>query len=370
MQEIQIGKRRIGTPHPAYIIAEVGSNFDGDLKRLKNLAKLAKETGADCFKIQNFLAHKIVSEHGFSGLQIAFQAKWKKPVVEVYRAAEFPRQWLPDISDFCREIGIDFFSAPYDKEAVDLLEKIGVPAHKIGSGEIDNLDFLEYVARTGKPILLACGSCNLGEIDQAVRAIRNTGNDQILLMQCITNYPSPVGQANVRVVQTLARAFDVPVGYSDHTVGPEGGGDDPIGGLTVPLAAVALGARCIEKHFTDDRRREGPDHPFAMQADVFARMVEGIRALERALGNGVKDYVPAESQTRIVQRRSLYASRDISAGEELSPANIEALRPALGLPPFWLKDICGKRAGRDIRRGELIEMADIAGERVKDVVRV
>lgn len=370
MREIRIGDRVIGTAHPTYVIAEVGSNFDGELKRLKGLARLAKDTGADCFKIQNFLAPKIVSEHGFAGLQVGFQARWDKSVVEVYRAAEFPRVWLPEISDYCREIGIGFFSAPYDKEAVDLLERIDVPAYKVGSGEIDHLDFLEYVAKTGKPILLGCGSCNLAEIDQAVRTIRGAGNDQILLMQCITNYPAPVAQTNLRVLQTLAQAFDVPVGCSDHTIGSEGGGDDPLNGLTVPLGAVALGARCIEKHFTDDRRRDGPDHSFAMQADVFARMVEGIRALEKALGSGVKDYVPAETQTRIVQRRSLYASRNISVGEELSPDNIEALRPALGLSPSRLKDLCGRRAGRDIKRGELIQVESVVGARAEDVVHI
>lgn len=359
MSGIRIGKKVIGKGHPAYIISEVGSNFDGDLGRAKYLAKLSKEVGADAYKIQNFLAPKIVSSVGFENLQVAFQKKWDKSVVEVYKNAEFPRQWLDELAQYCQEIGIDFFSAPYDIEAVELLEGIGVPVHKIGSGEIDNLEFVEYIARTNKPIFIACGSATMEEVENAIDTIRKTGNDKIVMMQCVTNYPSPLADANVRAMVAIQEKFDVEVGYSDHSGGVEGGGDDPLGGITVPMCAVALGACVIEKHFTDDRTRKGPDHPFAADPGNFRRMVEGIRAIERALGDGNKRVMPSEQETVIIQRRGVYATRDIRTGETITRAMTEFLRPALGLRPPAICEIIGKPAKRDIAAGNPIYADDI-----------
>ena len=360
MPEIKIGNHTIGANQPTYIIAEVGSNFDHDLARAKSLAKLAKDCGADAYKIQNFKAPKIVSDVGFKGLQVAFQAKWDKPVTEVYRAAEFPRDWLQEVADYCKEIGIDFFSSPYDTEAVDQLEKIGVPAHKIGSGEIDNLEFLQYVANTGKPIILGCGAATMEEIEAAVKAMREAGNNQIVLLQCVTNYPSPMADANIRAMLTLQEKFGVEVGYSDHTIGAVGGSDDPLGGLTVPIASVALGARIIEKHFTDDRTRQGPDHPFAMEAPVFKQMAQGIRALEKALGDGAKKVEPSENQTVIIQRRGIYAVRSINPGDKIARDMVEFLRPAVGLRPPALPGILGKTVNKAIKAGEPLKPDDIA----------
>ena len=355
MRNIHIGKRVVGLNYPTYIIAEVGSNFDGSLSRAKKLADLAKKLGADCYKIQNFLAPKIVSEYGFKRLKISFQSKWPKSVTEVYKAAEFPRKWLRELSDYCKKIGIDFMSAPYDKEAVDELEKIKVPAYKIGSGEIDNLPFLSYVAKTQKPIILSCGASTLEEIKTAVRVIEKTGNKKIIILQCIVNYPSPIEHANLRVLETLQKAFPYPVGYSDHTIGQAGGGDDPLNGITVPLASVAMGARVIEKHYTDDRRRNGPDHPFAIEPKEFEMMIKGIRAIEKALGSKVKKITPAEKETRIIQRRGIYAQRDIQKGEGFTEEALEFLRPALGLRPPRIVDLIGKKARRGIKAGEPIK---------------
>lgn len=359
MPEIIIGSHVLSLNQPTYTIAEVGSNFDGDLDRAKQLAKLAKECGADAFKIQNFQAPKIVSDVGFKGLQVAFQAKWDKPVTEVYRAAEFPREWLQEIADYCKEIDIDFFSSPYDIEAVDQLEKIGVPAYKIGSGEIDNLEFLQYVAKTGKPVILGCGAATMEEIEAAVKAVRDAGNDRIVLLQCVTNYPSPMADANINAMLKLKERFGVEVGYSDHTIGVEGGSDDPLGGLTVPIASVALGARIIEKHFTDDRTRKGPDHPFAMEAVMFKKMVEGIRALEKALGDGKKMVMPSEKDTVVIQRRGIYAVRDINSGESITRERVEFLRPAIGLRPPAMPGILGKSVKRQIKAGEPLKFDDI-----------
>lgn len=360
MSDIMIGKRAVGAGHPAYIIAEIGSNFDGSLERAKSLAKLAKECGADAYKIQNFKASKIVSNTGFKGLQIAFQAKWEKSVVEVYRAAEFPREWLKQVADYCGEIGIDFFSSPYDSEAVDMLEALDVPAHKIGSGEIDNLEFLAYVAKTRKPVILACGAATVDECQAAVNAVRDSGNRNIIMLQCVTNYPSPIADSNIRAMNRLREILGVEVGYSDHTIGPEGGADDPLGGITVPLAAVALGASVIEKHFTDDRTRKGPDHAFAMEAPAFKKMIDAIRALETAMGDGEKRPMPSEAQTVIIQRRGIYAACDIASGDKITREMVEYLRPAVGLRPPAIERAIGKTVTKAIAAGEPLHDYDIA----------
>jgi len=359
MSKIKIGDRNIGAGNPVYIIAEAGSNFDNDFDRAKHLAKLAKEVGANAYKIQNFLAPKIISKKGFQNLQVSFQAGWDQPVCEVYKKAEFPREWLKKLSEYCRKIGIDFLSSPYDLEAVDLLEELNIPAYKIGSGEIDNLEFLEYVARLNKPIILSCGATTLKEIKNAVSAIRNTNNNQIILLQCVTNYPSPIADANIRAMTTLKEKFGVEVGYSDHTVGKEGGGDDPLYGITIPLAAVALGATVIEKHFTDDRIRKGPDHPYAMDTKGFKKMVEGIRTLEKALGDGVKRIMSSEKETVIIQRRGIYADRNIEKGQKISRNMVEFLRPAIGLRPPEINKILSRVAKHKILVGEPITLDDI-----------
>ncbi|MFZ3043657.1 MAG: N-acetylneuraminate synthase family protein [Minisyncoccia bacterium] len=359
-RDMKIGSRRVGVGHPAYVIAEIGSNFDGSLARAKKLAKLAKEAGADAFKIQNFKAPKIVSAEGFKDLQVAFQAKWDKPVVEVYRAAEFPRAWLKGISDYCKKIDIDFFSSPYDIEAVDLLEKIKVPAHKLGAGEIDNLEFIAYVAKTKKPVIISAGAATLGEIGQAVAVMRKAHNDKLILLQCVTNYPSPIKDANLKAMVEIGKKFKVPVGYSDHTIGKEGGADDPLNGLTVPLGATALGACIIEKHVTDDRKRKGPDHPFAITMEELKQMIQGIRAMEAALGDGKKRVMPSEKQTVVIQRRGMYATRDIKKGTKITRDAIVYLRPAVGLRPPLIQKVVGKKAKRDIKAAQPIRKEDVA----------
>lgn len=359
MATITINTKKIGTGHPAYIIAEIGSNFDGDLARAKMLAKMSKDAGADAYKIQNFLAPKIVSQKGFDGLKVAFQSKWDKPVVEVYKKAEFPREWMQELSGYCKEIGIDFFSSPYDREAVDLLETIQTPVYKLGAGEIDNLEFLEYIAKKGKPMIISCGATFMEEIEQAVKAVRSAGNDQIILLQCVTNYPSPIEDSNIKAMLSIKEKFGVEVGYSDHTIGFAQGGNDPLEGITVPLASVALGGIMIEKHVTDDIKRNGPDHPFAMDFGNFKKMVEAIRALEKALGDGQKKVEASEKETVIIQRRGIYAKHDIKEGQEITKEYIEFLRPALHLKPYQAKEILGKKAKRTIGAGDPIQCNDI-----------
>jgi N-acetylneuraminate synthase len=361
MKTVTIGKREIGHGMPVYIIGEVGSNFDGDLGRAKSLAKKCKDAGADAYKIQNFLASKILSAEGFKNLQVAFQSKWDKPVVEVYRKAEFPRQWIKELADHCTKIGIDFMSSPYDTEAVDLLEAIGVTAHKIGSGELDNIEFLRYVAKTGKPVILGVGAATMEEVRAAINAVRDTGNNDIIVLQCVTNYPAPIADSNLRAMTVIGSEYDVLYGYSDHTIGPMQGGDDPLEGMTVPLGAVALGACVIEKHVTDDPTRKGPDHPFAMTIDGnFKDMVAGIRAMERALGDGKKRLMPSESETVVIQRRGIYASSDIQKGEAITRDKLTFLRPAVGLKPKDMERVLQMSAKRDIAAGSPIIHDDVA----------
>lgn len=343
-KEINIGKRLIGKGHPAYIIAEIGANFDHSIEKAKRLIDAAKECGADCAKFQSFKAEKIVSEQGFARMQLkGVHGSWGRPVHEVFRDAEFPREWHKEIADYCLKIGIDFSTSPYDIEAVDLCVELDVPFIKIGSGEITWLEMIEYIARKNKPLFLATGDATMSEIDEALRTIEATGNKEVVLMQCITNYPSLIESANINVLKTYQTAFDILTGYSDHSPGP-----------VVALGAIALGAVVIEKHFTLDNNDIGPDHPHSMNVNEFKRMVSYIRELERAMGSTRKVVVDEEAETVFVQRRCLYAKQDISLGKVVDSDDIDVLRPALGIPPKYIKIILGKIANSDIKKGQPI----------------
>ncbi|MGD0644440.1 MAG: pseudaminic acid synthase [Candidatus Bathyarchaeia archaeon] len=340
IKNLKIGKAVIGEGHRAYIIAEVGSNFDGSLNQTKKLVDLAKEAGADAVKFQSFLADKIISSDGFKDFRISFQAKWKKPVYQVYKEAEFPRDWHLEIAEYCKKKGITFFSTPYDREAVDLLDEIGVPAFKVGSGDINFLSLIEYIAKKGKPVIVGTGASSLGEVEEAVNTIRNAGNDQIVLLHCVTSYPSPIEQSNIRAMITLREAFQVNVGYSDHTLGD-----------LVSLGAVALGGCIIEKHFTMDRTLSGPDHSFAMDFKEFGMMVNRIRLMENALGSAIKTRGPSENKTVVIQRRSVYAKTDIPEGSVITEDSLVVLRPDRGLKPNSVGIIVGRIARKNIAKG-------------------
>ena len=343
MKRIKIGKRWIGEGEPAYIIAEIGSNFDRSLERAKMLIDLAKDCGADAVKFQCFSADQIVSKEGFEGLKSGFQAKWKKSVYEVYKDAEFPREWFEGLFKYTRKVGIDFFSSPYDFTAVDILDKLGVEVFKIGSGDITWLEYLRYVARKKKPIIVGAGASTIAEIDEALRVIREEGNNDIVLLQCVTNYPNQFESANIRAMKAMGDMFNVLTGYSDHTPG-----------LVVPLGSVALGGCVIEKHFTDDKTRQGPDHPFAMDAKDMTEMVNGIRKLEKALGSPVKDLYEEERSTVVLQRRCLRAAQDLPQGTKLKADMIAVLRPAPmeALVPKYKDVLIGRELKKDMKKGE------------------
>jgi N-acetylneuraminate synthase len=352
--EIKIGYHLIGPEQPTYFIADISANHDGSLDRAKMLIHLAKEAGADAAKFQNFRAPKIVSDYGFKAMQgqVSHQASWKKSVFEVYSDASIPFEWTPVLKEECDRVGLDYFSSPYDFDAVDYLDPF-VPAHKIGSGDINWLEMLVHIARKGKPVILSTGAATIGEVQQAVHTILAI-NSQLVILQCNTNYTaSPVNfdHINLRVLNTYQTLFpDITVGLSDHTHGH----------ATV-LGSVALGGRVVEKHFTDDPSRIGPDHPFSMTPQTWREMVDRTRELERALGSADKTISGNERDTVIVQRRCLRAARVIHAGEIISRDMIDVLRPATpgAIHPDEIHQVIGTRALKEIPYGKELRWVDL-----------
>ena len=337
--EINIGSHWIGDHHPTYFIADIAANHDGNLERARQLIHLAGQVGANAAKFQNFTAPKIVSDYGFTHMdgQVSHQAVWKKSVFQVYSEASIPFEWTPILKEECDKVGLDFFSAPYDFEAIDMLDQY-VQMYKAGSGEIDWMEALERMASKGKPFFVATGASDIGEVQRAVHAILKI-NPQLVLMQCNTNYtasPANYDHLHLNVLKTYAIMFpNVILGLSDHTHA-----NAPV------LGAVTLGARVIERHFTDSNNREGPDHKFAMNPEKWAEMVAETRILERSLGSADKFIAGNEAETAVIQRRCLRASRDIQAGEIFSREMIDVLRPATpgAIRPHEITSVIGKRA--------------------------
>lgn len=354
MPELKIGERWVGDKHPAYFIADIAANHDGELSRAVDLIHLAAEAGADAAKFQHFRAAKIVSRKGFEdmGGQMSHQASWKKSVYEVYENASVPWEWTDALKRACDEAGIHFFSAAYDREAVDMLAP-HVPAYKIGSGDITWIEMLEHVAAKGKPVLLATGASNLGDVQRAADAILARNKD-LVLMQCNTNYTASrenFRNLQLNVLRTYACMYpQVVLGLSDHT-----------GGHSSVLGAVALGARAIEKHFTDSRGRSGPDHKFSMEPADWREMVERTRELEAALGDGNKSVQENERETVVIQRRCLRAARDLAAGAVLARGDIEPLRPAPqdAVFPYDIPRVVGRRLRLAKPAGDYLRWTDL-----------
>ncbi|HYR06793.1 MAG TPA: N-acetylneuraminate synthase family protein [Longimicrobium sp.] len=347
MPRLDIGRRTIGDGTPTYFIADISANHDGQLQRAIDLIHLSAQAGADAAKFQNFRASRIVSDHGFRALggQQAHQAKWKKPVSEVYADASLPWEWTETLAAECEKAGIDYFSTPYDVEAVDMLDPY-VRLFKIGSGDITWPEMLEKVARTGKPVLIAAGASDLGDVQRAMDILRPL-NAQICLMQCNTNYTGSLENfkhIHLNVLRSFATLYpDAVLGLSDH-----------MPGHATVLGAVALGARVVEKHFTDDTSREGPDHPFSMDPVTWRDMVDRTRELEYALGSAEKFVAENERDTVVVQRRALRAAADLEPGTVLTRELIDVLRPAPrdGIFPYDLERVLGMRVRVPLKAGE------------------
>lgn len=352
--ELKIGAITLGLSHPTYFIADIAANHDGSLDRALQLIRLAKEAGANAAKFQNFRAPEIVSDYGFKSLggQVSHQASWKKSVFQVYADAAIPFEWTPVLKAACDEVGIDYFSAPYDFDAIDMLDPY-VPAYKVGSGDINWLESIERMAKKGKPVLLATGAADLGDVQRAMQMLLKI-NRQVVLMQCNTNYTASLENFNhvhLNVLKTYGLMYpEVVLGLSDHTPGH-----------AAVLGAVALGARVIEKHFSDNNDREGPDHKFALDPKAWAEMVENTRRLERALGSAEKFVAENEQQTYIVQRRCLRAARDLKAGEVVTREMLSVLRPAVpgAILPHEISLVIGTRILADLPSGKEICWTDL-----------
>lgn len=352
-QVIQTPTCVISKNSPTYFIADIAANHDGSLDRAINLIRLAADSGANAAKFQNFKAETIVSNRGFAELggKLAHQSKWKKDVVQVYREASIPLDWTDSLIEACKENNIDYFTAPYDLEYINYFAK-KMSITKIGSGDITWLDSLRAISNSKTYVFLATGASSMDDVKRALEVLQSALKP-IVLMQCNTNYtgdPKNVEHLNLKVLETYSREFpDVITGLSDHTPGH----------LSV-LAAVTLGARVVEKHFTDDTSREGPDHGFSLDPKTWSAMVKETRLLERALGDGIKRIEANEVDSAIVQRRALRYGRDLKKGNKIERGDLIALRPcpANGLTPFEIDLLIGKFLKRDVSQDELTQLDD------------
>ncbi len=354
MKEIQIEGKAIGKNQPTYFIADVAANHDGDLGRAKELIYLCAEAGADAAKFQHFTADTIVSDEGFKSLggQQSHQLKWKKSVFDVYQDASIDQDWTPILKEACDKAGITFLTSPYSYELVDKVDDF-LSAYKIGSGDITWLGIVDYIASKGKPVLLASGASTMDEVDIAMSTLLNR-TDDIVLMQCNTNYTASLKNfkyINLNVLKAYGKKYpDTILGLSDHTPGH----------ATV-LGAVTLGARVIEKHFTDDTTREGPDHKFSMDFNAWKDMVDRTRELENSLGIQTKKVEDNELETVILQRRAIRVKKDLVIGDVIREDDLEFLRPCPkdALPPYELDKTLGKRVTKDIKSGDYIKWINI-----------
>ncbi len=336
---MKIRDREIGAGIPAYIIAEMSANHAGSLERAKEIIHAAKESGADCIKIQTYTPDIMTIDCDNPYFQIS-EGTWDgENLYHLYEKAYTLWEWQKELKEEAEKIGIDFLSTPFDKTSVDFLEDLGVSAYKIASFELVDLPLIAYIASKGKPIILSTGMSSLGEIEEAVCAIRSAGNEQIALLRCASAYPAITDDMNLKTMQNMANTFQLPVGLSDHSMGSVGA-----------VTAVALGANIIEKHFCLDRAIENPDSSFSMNPQEFAQMVRDIRQAERAVGT-VKYGVSRQEESNIVFRRSIFCVKDIKKGEKLTEENVRVIRPGYGLKPKYYHQVLGQTALQDITRG-------------------
>ena len=345
---LEIEGKKIGKGYPTYFIADIAANHDGDLERAKELIYLAADSGADAAKFQHFKAETIVSDKGFERLSgLSHQKAWKKSVFEVYKAASVNLGWTEVLKETCEKAGITFFTSPYAFDLVNHVDSF-VPAYKIGSGDITWVEMIEYIASKGKPYILATGASSFDDVVRAVTAGLAI-NPELCLMQCNTNYTASLENfkyIQLNVLKSYAKMYpELVLGLSDHTPGD-----------TTVLGAVALGARMIEKHFTDDTGRDGPDHKFSMTPEAWREMKNRTLELENALGTGVKKIEENEQETVVVQRRSLHLAVDVQEGEAIAKEHIEVLRPcpAGALLPYCLDEILGKKYRKSMCKGEYL----------------
>ena len=335
-----INGRTIGPDSPAYIIAELSANHHHDFDQAVAIVRAAKESGADAIKLQTYTPDTMTINERSPVFQIGKGTIWEgKNLHDLYGEAYTPWEWQPKLKRIANDLGLDCFSTPFDFSAVDFLEAMNVPAHKIASFELVDLPLIRRIAQTGKPVIVSTGMSSLAEIDEAVRAFRSAGGKQLALLKCTSAYPSPASEMNLRTIPHLAAAFQVPAGLSDHTLD-----------LAVPVAAVALGACIIEKHFTLSRATPGPDSAFSLEPQEFRAMVAAVRTAEQALGR-VQYNLSEKEQSSLVFRRSLFVVEDVKKGETFTEKNVRCIRPGYGLHSRHLNVVLGRKAAHDVKRG-------------------
>jgi N,N'-diacetyllegionaminate synthase len=347
-EKIRIGKTWVGAGEPCFIIAEAGVNHNGDIRLAKKLIDAASEAKADAVKFQTFHAESVVTKD-------AEKAEYQKEITcsretqyDMIKKLELNEDDFKRLNDYCKRKGIIFMSSPFDEESVDFLYKLNVPAFKIASGEITNFPLLRKIARKGRPIILSTGMSTIGEIREALDAIKEEDTTDIILLHCITQYPTRPDDVNLKAIETLRKKFKVPVGFSDHTLG-----------IHISIASVALGACMIEKHFTLDRDLPGPDHKASLEPNELRSMVTAIREVEKALGDGVKMPTEDEEEIKKIARRSIIAKENIDEGSIIERGMLCFKRPGTGIEPKSMGKVVGSKAKKAIRKDEIITMDKI-----------
>jgi pseudaminic acid synthase len=339
-RHIEIGRRRVGAGEPVYCIAEVSANHNQNFETAVRIVQAAKDAGADAVKLQTYTPDTITIQSNRECFQVGGGTIWDgRSLYDLYKEAYTPWEWQPKLKKIADDLGMQCFSSAFDASAVDFLESMNVPAHKVASFELVDLPLIQKMASTAKPLIMSTGMATIEEIEEAVTTARRAGATQIALLKCTSAYPAPADEMNLRTIPELGRRFDVPVGLSDHTMG-----------IAVPVAAVSLGACIIEKHLTLSRTAGGPDSAFSLEPEEFKAMVGGVRTAEKALGSvhfGVSD---REGRSRVF-RRSLFVVRDLKKGEKFSSENVRSIRPGDGLHTRHLAEVLGKTAALDIAQG-------------------
>ncbi|MBC8433691.1 MAG: pseudaminic acid synthase [Desulfobacterales bacterium] len=352
MNYIEINGRRIGAGHPIYIIAEMSANHGQDFERAVKILEAAKEAGADAVKLQTFTPDTHTLKSDLEYFRIDGGTPWdQRTLYDLYTEAYMPWEWQPKLMKVAQELGLDLFSTAVDPSGVDFLERMGVAIHKTASFEIVDLALIEKMARTGKPLVLSTGMATLAEIEEAVGTARDAGATQIALLKCTSAYPAPPEEMNLRTLPHLSETFGVPVGLSDHTLG-----------IAVPIAGIALGVSIIEKHFTVSRAMRSPDSSFSLEPHELKAMVDAVRTAEKALGTVHYGVSNRESRNRVF-RRSLFVVEDVKTGDLLTSANVRSIRPGYGLLPRYLKQVLGRHAVCDTKKGTPLSWDIIAGRR-------
>jgi len=337
---IQLGRRKVGNGHPVCIVAELSANHNQNFDQAVRIVRAAQEVGADAVKLQTYTPDTITFRSDRDCFRIHGGTLWDgRTLYDLYGEAHTPWEWQPKLKELCSDLGLELFSSAFDPSAVDFLEKMGVPAHKVASPELVDLPLIEKMARTGKPLILSTGMATVDEIEEAIAVARAAGATQIAVLRCVSSYPAPPDEMNLRSIPDMARRFRTPVGLSDHSPG-----------IAVSVAAVALGASLIEKHLTWSRAEGGLDSAFSLEPQEFRSLVDAIRCTERSLGRVQYGPTPHEVITKSF-RRSLFVVQDMKKGEMFTAQNVRSIRPADGLHPRHLREVIGRRAANDIERG-------------------